>query len=69
MDGLNHWIPACACLLQAGRNDGGVGIHLTAGPSLKKLCLNQRFLLNLIKKARGLGTIIKKLDHASASGA
>ena len=20
---LNHWIPACACLLQAGRNDGG----------------------------------------------
>ena len=22
-DCLNHWIPACACLQQAGRNDGG----------------------------------------------
>ena len=24
---LNHWIPACACLLQAGRNDGGAGFR------------------------------------------
>ena len=23
MDFVNHWIPAFACLLQAGRNDGG----------------------------------------------
>ena len=31
----NHWIPACACLQQAGRNDDGVLFLLSSIPTVR----------------------------------